>query len=86
MVLCYGFKVYYQLEVKEKDKHKTAFVTPMGFWEFNRMPHLSESYGKMYGCNEPQGGLSLGHSGGTRGKTPADLEQEFGLKLSPKKC
>ncbi len=29
---------YYQVEVEEDDKHKTAFVTPMGFWEFNRMP------------------------------------------------
>lgn len=29
---------YYQIEVDEKDKHKTAFVCPMGFWEFNRMP------------------------------------------------
>lgn len=29
---------YYQVEVDEEDKHKTAFVTPMGFWEFNRMP------------------------------------------------
>lgn len=22
----------------EEDKPKTAFVTPLGFWEFNRMP------------------------------------------------
>lgn len=29
---------YYQVEVEEQDKYKTAFVTPMGFWEFNRMP------------------------------------------------
>lgn len=29
---------YYQVEMEEEDKHKTAFVTPMGFWEFNRMP------------------------------------------------
>lgn len=29
---------YYQVEVDEEDKHKTAFVTSMGFWEFNRMP------------------------------------------------
>ncbi|KAL7872249.1 hypothetical protein SRHO_G00072320 [Serrasalmus rhombeus] len=29
---------YYQVELEEEDKHKTAFVTPMGFWEFNRMP------------------------------------------------
>lgn len=29
---------YYQVEVEEEDKYKTAFVTPMGFWEFNRMP------------------------------------------------
>lgn len=30
----------------------------------------------MNGGNESQGGLSLGHSGGTRGKTSADLEQD----------
>ncbi|CAI5658656.1 unnamed protein product [Oreochromis niloticus] len=29
---------YYQIEVDEADKHKTAFVCPMGFFEFNRMP------------------------------------------------
>jgi len=29
---------YYQTEVEEEDKPKTAFVTPLGFWEFNRMP------------------------------------------------
>uniref|UniRef100_A0A3B3H990 Gypsy retrotransposon integrase-like protein 1 n=1 Tax=Oryzias latipes TaxID=8090 RepID=A0A3B3H990_ORYLA len=29
---------YYQIEVDEVDKQKTAFVCPLGFWEFNRMP------------------------------------------------
>lgn len=29
---------YYQVEVEEADKHKTAFVCPLGFFEFNRMP------------------------------------------------
>uniref|UniRef100_A0A3B1JYN6 Gypsy retrotransposon integrase-like protein 1 n=1 Tax=Astyanax mexicanus TaxID=7994 RepID=A0A3B1JYN6_ASTMX len=29
---------YYQIEVEETDKPKTAFVCPLGFWEFNRMP------------------------------------------------
>lgn len=29
---------YYQIELEEIDKPKTAFVCPMGFWEFNRMP------------------------------------------------
>ena len=29
---------YYQIAVEEADKAKTAFVTPLGFWEFNRMP------------------------------------------------
>lgn len=28
----------YQVEVEEEDKCRTAFVMPMGFWEFNRMP------------------------------------------------
>lgn len=29
---------YYQIEMDEQDKCKTAFVCPLGFWEFNRMP------------------------------------------------
>lgn len=29
---------YYQIEMEEADKEKTAFVCPLGFWEFNRMP------------------------------------------------
>ena len=29
---------YYQIEMEEKDKEKTAFVCPLGFWEFNRLP------------------------------------------------
>lgn len=29
---------YYQAEVAEEDKHKTAFVCPLGFFEFNRLP------------------------------------------------
>ena len=29
---------YYQLPVKEEDRHKTAFTTPYGLWEFNRCP------------------------------------------------
>lgn len=29
---------YYQIEMEERDKSKTAFVCPLGFYEFNRMP------------------------------------------------
>lgn len=29
---------YYQIEVDEVDRPKTAFVCPLSFWEFNRMP------------------------------------------------
>ena len=29
---------YYQVELAEEDKHKTAFTCPLGFWEFNCMP------------------------------------------------
>ncbi|KAK7886058.1 hypothetical protein WMY93_025679 [Mugilogobius chulae] len=29
---------YYQIEMEEEDKPKTAFVCPLGFYEFNRMP------------------------------------------------
>lgn len=28
---------YYQIKMDEADKPNTAFVTPLGFWEFNRM-------------------------------------------------
>ena len=29
---------YYQVDMEEADKEKTAFVCPLAFWEFNRMP------------------------------------------------
>lgn len=29
---------FYQIGMEEADKCKTAFVCPLGFWEFNRMP------------------------------------------------
>ncbi|XP_041923983.1 uncharacterized protein K02A2.6-like isoform X2 [Alosa sapidissima] len=29
---------YYQIEMEESDKPKTAFVCPLGFYEFNRLP------------------------------------------------
>lgn len=29
---------FYQIEMEESDKHKTGFVCPLGFFEFNRMP------------------------------------------------
>ncbi|KAL0187224.1 hypothetical protein M9458_018894, partial [Cirrhinus mrigala] len=29
---------FYQIEMEEADKQKTAFVCPLGFYEFNRMP------------------------------------------------
>ncbi|XP_051953222.1 retrovirus-related Pol polyprotein from transposon opus [Xyrauchen texanus] len=29
---------FYQIGMEETDKCKTAFVCPLGFWEFNRMP------------------------------------------------
>lgn len=59
--------VYHQVEVEEEDKHKTAFVTPMGFWEFNRMPQgvtnapstFQTSYGKMHWHLKSQGSPSL---------------------------
>ena len=48
---------YYQIEVEEADKPKTAFVCPLGFWEFNRMPqgvdecpqHVPKINGTVYG-------------------------------------
>lgn len=30
---------YYQVEIEEAHKHKTAFIVgPIGFYEFNRLP------------------------------------------------
>ncbi len=29
---------FYQIEIEEADKHKTAFVCPLGLFEFNRIP------------------------------------------------
>ncbi len=48
---------YYQIEMEEADKHKTASVCPQGFWEFNRMPQgitnapstFSAAHGALYG-------------------------------------
>jgi hypothetical protein len=31
---------YWQVEVAEEDKFKTAFTTPLGFFECNRMPFV----------------------------------------------
>ena len=32
------FSGYWQIEIEEKDKHKTAFICEYGQYEFNRMP------------------------------------------------
>ena len=50
---------YWQVEIEEEDKHKTAFsVGNLGFFECNRMPfgltNISASYGEMYGRFKPQ--------------------------------
>ena len=29
---------YYQLSVREEDRHKTAFTTPWGLWQFRKVP------------------------------------------------
>lgn len=40
---------YYQVEVEE-DKHKIAFVTPIWFWEFNRMPQGATNAPSTFQC------------------------------------
>lgn len=58
---------YYQIAVEEVDKAKTAFFTPLGFWEFNHMPQgitnapsIPAIDGEMHGriTSEGSGGLS----------------------------
>lgn len=58
---------FYQIEVEEADKPKTAFVCSLGFWEFNRMPqgvtnapkHISKINGKVHGRHAFKGCASL---------------------------
>lgn len=39
---------YYQIEMAEADKPKTACGNPLGFWEFNRMPHDVTNVSSMF--------------------------------------
>ncbi|KAJ8006688.1 hypothetical protein DPEC_G00109820 [Dallia pectoralis] len=69
---------YWQVEVDPKDREKTAFTTPLGLYEFDRMP-----FGL---CNAPATFQQLMQS------HMLHLEQVFerlwkqGLKLQPRKC
>lgn len=40
---------YWQVKIREEDKHKTAFTSNAGFYEFNRMPFgLATFQGVLY--------------------------------------
>lgn len=41
---------YYQVEMEEEDKTKTAFTCPLGFWEFNRMPQAITNSPSTFQC------------------------------------
>jgi len=49
---------YWQVSVDPKDQHKTAFVTPSGLWEFERMP-----FGVSNGCATFQRAIEIVLSG-----------------------
>ena len=49
---------YWQISVDPKDQHKTAFVTPSGLWEFQRMP-----FGVSNGCATFQRAIEIALSG-----------------------
>lgn len=57
---------YYQVEMDEADKQKTAFVCPLCFWEFNIMPqgvtnapNTFQRDGEMYGRSQPKRSTGL---------------------------
>lgn len=39
---------YWQLQIKESDKHKTAFITPSGLYEFNVLPFGLKTSGAIF--------------------------------------
>lgn len=39
---------YWQLEIEEKEKHKTAFITPSGLYEFNVLPFGLKTSGAIF--------------------------------------
>ena len=53
---------YYQVEMEPSDREKTAFVCPLGFYEYTLMPQgerpcdISAYHGKLRGQHEPTGG------------------------------
>ena len=49
---------YWQISMDPKDQHKTAFVTPSGLWEFQRMP-----FGVSNGCATFQRAIEIVLSG-----------------------
>jgi len=88
---------YYQIDMEESNKHKTAFVCPLGFYEWNRMPqgianapstfqHLMEKcMGDIHLRDIIVFSDSLEEHGARLLKVLNRL-RENGLKLSPEKC
>ncbi|RXN05331.1 Retrovirus-related Pol polyprotein from transposon 412 [Labeo rohita] len=92
---------YYQVEVADEDKHKTAFVCPLGFFEFNRLPQGVTNAPSTF-MEKCVGDLHLSEvlvflddlivfsktleEHETRLMKVLNRLKEFGLKLSPDKC
>ncbi len=92
---------FLQIEMEEADECKTAFVCPLGFWEFNRMPQeitnvpstfqrlMERSIGDL---NRKQvlffidDLIVFSKTLESRLLQVLNRLKEYGLKLSPEKC
>ncbi len=92
---------FLQIEMEEADKCKTAFVCPLGFWEFNRMPqqitNVPSTFQRL--MERSMGDLNrkqvlffiddlivFSKTLESRLLQVLNRLKEYGLKLSPEKC
>lgn len=80
---------YYQIEMAEEVEHKTAFVCPLGFWEFNKMPQgITNTPSTFQRIMENAWRIWIRRKCSYEARLLTVLERlrENGLKLSPEKC